>query len=116
MMSSMTRRQFSRAAIGAAWASSAFPSPDSPAPVDIGQRRELFVDRYLLERLTGSALLRLHNPQPREVVLVHDASWEGTGSGYHSVFQDGNLYRMYYKAFHLDVSSGKLRSDAHPGF
>lgn len=89
---------------------------DSQAPVDIGQRRELFVDRYLIERLAGSATQRLHHPQPREIVLVHDAPWEGTGSGYHSIFQDGGLYRMYYKAYHLDVSSGKLRSDAHPGF
>ena len=116
MIISMTRRQFSSCATtGTAWAL-ALPAPDSRAPVDIAQRRELFVDRYLLERLTGNAALRLHNPQPREIVLVHDAPWEGSGSGYHSVFQDGNLYRMYYKAYHLDVSSGKLRSDAHPGF
>jgi len=47
---------------------------------------------------------------------VHDAPWEGSGSGYHSVFQDGDRYRMYYKAWHLDVSSGKMKSNAHPMF
>jgi len=113
----MTRRLFStNVATSAASAALALAPPDSPAPVDIAQRRELFVDRYLLDRLAGSAALRLHHPQPREIVLIHDAPWEGSGSGYHSVFQDGNLYRMYYKAYHLDVSSGRLRSDAHPGF
>lgn len=30
---------------------------------------------------------------------MHDASWEGSGSGYHTVFQDDDLYRMYYKAW-----------------
>ena len=23
---------------------------------------------------------------------------------------------MYYKAYHMDVSTGKLRADAHPGY
>ena len=83
-------------------------------PIAIGSRRELFVDDALVERLDGKAELRLHHPRPQGVVLVHDAPWEGSGSGYHSVFQDGGLYRMYYKAWHLEVSAKKLRSDAHP--
>jgi len=85
------------------------------APVDIGSRRELFVDGFLIERLEGGATLSLHHPEPREIVLVHDAPWEGSGCGYHSVFQDGNLYRMYYKAWHLDVQPpGKVIMDSHP--
>ena len=83
-------------------------------PLAIGSRRELFVDRQLIDRLAGTATLRLQHPVPREQVLRHDAPWEGTGSGYHSVFQDGDLYRMYYKAWHLEVSQGKLNSGRHP--
>ena len=83
-------------------------------PLAIGSRRELFVDGYLIDRLSGKAELRLHHPQPRELVLVHDAPWEGSGSGYHSVFQDGPLYRMYYKAWHLDVTGKRLHSALHP--
>jgi hypothetical protein len=71
--------------------------------IDIGSRRELFVDDHLIEQLRGRAELRLHHPRPREVVIVHDEPWEGTGSGYHSIFKDGELYRMYYKAWHIDV-------------
>ncbi len=82
--------------------------------IDIGSRRELFVDDYLIEKLGGGAELRLHHPVPRELVLVHDAPWEGSGCGYHSVFRDGKVYRMYYKAWHLDVSGGKLNAGAHP--
>ncbi len=83
-------------------------------PIDIGSRRELFVDDYLIASLSGAAQLRLHHPVARELALRHDAPWEGTGSGYHSVFRDGKLYRMYYKAWHLDVSEGKLGTSAHP--
>ncbi|MBM3860147.1 MAG: twin-arginine translocation signal domain-containing protein [Verrucomicrobia bacterium] len=85
--------------------------------IDIGSRRELFVDDFLIEKLAGKAELRLHHPVSQEIALVHDAPWEGTGSGYHSIFKDGNLYRMYYKAWHLDVQPpGKVRTDAHPLF
>lgn len=85
-------------------------------PVDIGERRELFVDDALIDRMSGGAALRLHHPEPREIALTHDAPWEGSGSGYHSVFQDGPLYRMYYKAWHLEVSQGKVNTGTHPLF
>jgi len=74
---------------------------DSVTIVDIGSRLELFVDNFLIDHLSGDAELRLHHPTPREIVLVHDAPWEGTGSGYHSVFKDGDIYRMYYKAWQI---------------
>jgi hypothetical protein len=92
-------------------------SAEEPAEAsvrDIGSRRELFVDDALIQRFEGQAQLRLRHPVPREVVLRHDAPWEGTGCGYHSVFQDENLYRMYYKAWHLDVSASGLKTDRHP--
>jgi len=86
------------------------------APVDIGSRRELFTDRALIAKLTGDVRQLLHHPTPQEVVLVHDAPWEGSGCGYHSVFRDpstgsgpnGGRYRMYYKAWHLGVKNGKV--------
>ena len=88
----------------------------SDAPLDIGSRRELFVDDSLVEKLTGKAELRLHHPVPQEIALLHDAPWEGSGCGYHSIFKDGNLYRMYYKAWQLTVTPGKVNSNEHPGF
>lgn len=85
-------------------------------PLHIGARRELFVDDYLIDRLVGDAEQRLHHPQPQEIVMLHDAPWEGSGSGYHSMFQDGNLYRMYYKAWQLTVTPGKVNTSEHPLF
>ena len=86
----------------------------STAVIDLGSRRELFVDDHLVERLSGKADLRLHQPVPRELVIVHDAPWEGTGSGYHSIFQDGDRYRMYYKGWMLTVSPKQARTDRRP--
>ena len=82
-------------------------------PIDIGSRRELFVDQHLIESLDG-AKLQLHHPTPREIAIVHDGKWEGTGCGYHSIFKDGDLYRLYYKAWHLEVAKGRLSGGAHP--
>jgi hypothetical protein len=94
----------------------ALASPALSAPTDIGTRRELFVDDALIESVSGGARLELHEPVPREVVLEHDAPWEGTGSGYHSVFRDGDQYRLYYKAWHIEVKDGKVSTGAHPLF
>ncbi len=72
-------------------------------PIDIGSRLELFVDRHLVADLQGDARLHLHKPEPREVVLVTDAPWEGNTSAYFTLFQDGDLYRMYYRGSHFDM-------------
>jgi len=106
----------------AAAATNSFPSPiraaegSGPNVIDIGSRRELFVDDFVIDKLTGEAELRMHHPEPREVAIVHDAPWEGSGSGYHTVFQDGDLYRMYHRGSHLDVTPGKLNSGRHQPF
>ena len=71
--------------------------------IELGDRRELFVDDYLIERLHGVEL-RLHKPVPRNVAIDHDAPWEGNTSGYHTIFQDGNLFRAYYRGSHYGPS------------
>ncbi len=71
-------------------------------PIDIDSRLELFVDHYLIDQLTGDAKLQLHKPAPQEVVLVTDKPWEGNTCAYYTIFQDGDLYRMYYRGSHYD--------------
>jgi hypothetical protein len=66
------------------------------SPVDVGSRRELFVDRHVIERLEGAQLL-LHHPQPANMVLKFDRPWEGPFCGYVTVIKDGAKYRMYYR-------------------
>ena len=78
-------------------------------PIAIGSRRELFVDRALVERIEGGAEFRLHAPTRREVAIKYDQPWEGNASGYATVFQDGDIYRMYYRGHRYLVNDKPLR-------
>ena len=71
--------------------SAAEPKPES---IDIGSRREMFVDDYLIGRIEKARRV-LHHPTPREISLVRNKPWEGNASGYTTVLQDGDLYRVY---------------------
>lgn len=84
---------------------------DQVDPVHIGSRLEVFVSDFLIDRFDGDAKLHLHQPQPAEVVLVTDKPWEGNTCAYYSLFQDGDLYRMYYRGSHADEAT---RRSAHP--
>lgn len=99
-----SRRQWLKLSV-AAGAGLAFgarhPEARATTPIPIGSRRELFVDDFLIERLSG-AELTLHRPQPREVVLVCDAPWEGNTSAYFALFQDDDRFRVYYRGAHHD--------------
>lgn len=64
--------------------------------ISLGSRRELFVDRYLVDKLDGVSL-QLQHPQPAGVALRFDQPWEGQVSGYVTVIHDGDLFRMYYR-------------------
>lgn len=78
------------------------PASGRQAVLEIGQRRELFVDGALVDRLTGGAQLRLHHPVPQEISLEHDKPWEGSVSTFHTTFKDGDIYRMYYVGAHVN--------------
>lgn len=79
--------------------------------IDLGDRWELLVDDCAIERLEGEIALRLHSPVAREVVLVHDAPWEGNTCGYHTVFQDEGICRMYYRGW---GHGGEKNRQLHP--
>ncbi len=98
----MIRRNFN--GLQAFWLVLLFPLVvNSGEPIEIEGRRELFVDRHLIEELDGVEL-KLHQPTRREVVFRTDAPWEGNGSAYQSVFQDGDRFRMYYRGGHHPAS------------
>jgi len=77
--------------------------------IDIGGRRELFVDRQLIDRLEGSARLELHRPTPREIVFRFDQPWEGIYSGYETVLEHEGGYRLYYRG--LPVAKHSLDTE-----
>ncbi len=69
---------------------------ESPAPLDLGSRLELFVDGFLIESMEGLEQ-RLHHPVSAGKILTLDKPWEGITCDYQVVFKDGDLYRMYYR-------------------
>jgi hypothetical protein len=80
-------------------------------PPAIGSRLELLTDSFLIDSMTGDVAQHLHQPRPEEVVLVTDKPWEGNTCAYYTIFQDGDLYRMYYRGSHYDEETRKA---AHP--
>ncbi|MGC1275112.1 MAG: hypothetical protein WBC44_15520 [Planctomycetaceae bacterium] len=73
--------------------------------IEIGSRRELFVDRHLVDTMDG-ARLTLARPCDEGVVLRFDRPWEGLFSGYATVIRDGGLLRLYYRGHADDSKDG----------
>ncbi len=80
--------------------------------VEIGSRRELFVDDLMVAALTGGARRILHAPQPREIAMIHDRAWEGNTCCYFTFFHDGSGVRAYYRGSQSNPRIGG-GSDGH---
>ena len=57
--------------------------------LDIGSRRELFIDKFLIDRL-DNATLKLHEPQLASPMVESANNLE-----YGTVIKDGDLFRLY---------------------
>jgi hypothetical protein len=64
--------------------------------IDIGSHRELFIDRYLIDKTAGTEL-RLQHPHDEGVVLKFDQPWEGPFCAYVTVIHAGPKYQMFYR-------------------
>ena len=63
---------------------------------ELGSRRELFVDHFLIDRLKGASLA-FETPRDEGVALRLDRPWEGPFCGYATVLRDGPRFRLYYR-------------------
>lgn len=72
------------------------------APVDLQNKREVFVDPYLVEEI-NLVQHRLQTPVSKGSVMEFDRPWEGAFSTYVSIVHAEGLYRMYYRG----ISTGK---------
>ena len=61
--------------------------------IDIGTRRELFVDTLLIDRM-DQVSLRLHEPVSGGVAIGIDRPWEGPANGPSAVFEHDGRYLM----------------------
>ena len=73
--------------------------------IELGDRRELFVDRYLIDRMDGLSL-KMHVPRDEGAVLYFDKPWEGLFSGYVTVIRDDDVYRAYYRGLPVAGKDG----------
>jgi hypothetical protein len=73
--------------------------------IQLGSRRELFVDKFLIEKMDG-VQLKMHEPHREGAAIKFDAPWEGEWSCYTTVFKDGDLYRMYYRGLGSATKDG----------
>jgi hypothetical protein len=82
-------------------------SASAQSPIDLGLRRELFVDRFLIEEMRGVEL-RLHSPTkaPRPKSPLPEKHMM-------TVIKDGDLYRAWYRS--IDPSYTGDMHTGHPG-
>ena len=73
-------------------------------PIALGSRRELFVDRILIDTLNG-ATLELHEPVSAGTAIRIDKPWEGPANFGGSVLQHGGRYLLYYRAVAVATGS-----------
>ena len=66
------------------------------AAIDVGTRRQLFVDGYLIEKMTGARHV-LHRPVRRDVAIAPEHPWEQHGVSYMVTFKDGGRFRAWYR-------------------
>ena len=64
--------------------------------LEIGNRREIFVDYYLIDQLKG-VQIALHELRDEGPVLYFDNPWEGAFSAYCTIINDNGIYRAYYR-------------------
>ncbi|MBI1388169.1 MAG: hypothetical protein GC154_06950 [bacterium] len=73
-----------------------FSALAAEAPIELGHRRELFVDRMVIDSI-NILELRLHHPRPNGAVYRFDRPWEGRYCGYATILRDGGAMRLYYR-------------------
>ncbi len=83
----------------------ALTAETASSAIELGTRRELFIDQHLIEKL-DHARLHLHEPRDEGEVMKFDQPWEGIHCGYCTVLRDGARFRLYYRGMPADVVDG----------
>ena len=76
--------------------------------IQLGARRELFVDHHLIDAMTD-ARLRLHPPERKNVVFSAAEPLENACTGCFNVVQHNNRVLIYYRGYHpvgFDLPAG----------
>jgi hypothetical protein len=74
--------------------------------IELGNKREIFVDKYLIQELDGASLV-MHAPRDEGPVMYFNKPWESFAPAYITILKDDHIYRAYYRG-------GHKRSDGKP--
>lgn len=77
--------------------------------IDLGKKREVFWDDYLVDTEKTTAFHRLMEPEKKEVVFTFDKGYENLGISYPLIVKVDDTYRMYY-------TTGNQREDVRFSF
>jgi len=70
--------------------------------INMGNKREIFVDDYLIDKL-DNLRLQIHHPRDEGPVLYFDKPWEGSFSTYTTIIKDGDQFRAYYRGLRIPI-------------
>ena len=76
-------------------------------PIEIQDRRELFIDDYLIDSMNSIDLV-MHEPQRQNVAITFDKQWEWAGHSYFALIHEKNMYRLYYDCWKPDGELHKI--------
>lgn len=82
-----------------------FDRPANNEVIQLGSKREIFVDNYLIDKLVNTRIV-MHSPIDEGVVLYFDKRWEGIFCTYSTVIKDGGIYRTYYRGLPMAGKDG----------
>ena len=69
---------------------------NEPTSIDMGNRRELLVDHFLIDAMDNVQLV-LNRPRDEGPVVRFDKPWEGLFCGYCTIIKDGDRFMAYYR-------------------
>ncbi len=73
--------------------------------IKLGGRREIFLDYFLIDKLSGARLVK-HTPVDEGPVFYFDRPWEGIFSAYVTIIKDDSIFRAYYRGLPVDGKDG----------
>lgn len=76
--------------------------------INLGTDRQIFVDNYLIDSLSGTQIVK-HTPHDEGPVLFLNKPWEGNFCAYFTIIQDKGLYRAYYRGSTSAMQDGSKK-------
>jgi hypothetical protein len=74
----------------------------TPASLNVGSSKQLFIDNLFFES-SANVALKAHPPQKTgEKNLQREQPWESATLNWFNIMQDGNTYRMWYECYDID--------------